>query len=157
MMTLKDEVALGVRILGTGTANTIGERFAFVLGLVLSEIQRARDKFPESACRHMAMCEEAGEVAQALMYEPWVSVVAECVQVAAASLRLAVEGDTTLEPFRLRNVHGGDYRLNMESGAVMPGTVPVVPQTIRGVDAETLEREFRQIREDVPLPMVRRH
>lgn len=79
---------------------------------VREEIKRSRVKFPAPDANHAALIEEVGEVAKALMYEPWDNVVKECVQVATMALRLAVEGDATMREFRTLKVHAG-------SGATM--------------------------------------
>ncbi len=47
-----------------------------------------------------ALTEEVGEVAKALLEEPWQNVVDEAVQVATMALRLAVEGDPTMTEVR---------------------------------------------------------
>ncbi len=68
---------------------------------VVAELGRARAKFPSPDGLMCALTEETGEVAKALLDEPWENVRAECVQVAAMALRVALEGDPTLFGVRL--------------------------------------------------------
>lgn len=49
-----------------------------------------------------ALTEEVGELAKALLSEPWERVVAEAVQVAAMAIRVAEEGDSTFAEYRAR-------------------------------------------------------
>jgi hypothetical protein len=71
---------------------------------VLCEVAAARVLFPEPGASMTALTEEVGELAKALLDEPWNRVVAEAIQVAAMALRVAVEGDPTLtEERRARN------------------------------------------------------
>lgn len=83
-----------------GSADLFPTRF---WDLVKAELIRGKLKFPDNAGNHTAMIEEVGEVAKALMYEPWAHVVAECVQVAAMVLRVAWEGDRLMLEFRAGN------------------------------------------------------
>lgn len=78
------------------------------LDLVIEEVNRARIKFPDSAATNAALVEEVGELSKALMYEPYCNVYAEAVQVACMALRIAVEGDSTMDEFRIKKVHGGN-------------------------------------------------
>ena len=84
------------------------------------ELLNARSKFPDSDATNAALVEEVGELSTALMYEPFDNVVAEAVQVAAMAIRLATEGDSTMEDFRWRKVHicGNRY---MNDRHLMPG------------------------------------
>lgn len=72
---------------------------------VYAEIKRARIKYPGPDAANAAMVEEVGEVSKALMYEPWGNVVAECIQVAATAMRIAIDGDPTMDAFRWEHVH----------------------------------------------------
>jgi hypothetical protein len=80
---------------------------------VEAELKRARKLFPGNNATCAAMIEEVGEVAKALMYEPWDCLIAEAVQVAAMAQRLATEGDATMYAFREIHVHhhGDRYAL----------------------------------------------
>ncbi len=62
------------------------------LAEVEAEIYRARAKFPGNEHMYVALAEEVGEVANALL-EGSEGLRAECVQVAAMAMRLAEEGD----------------------------------------------------------------
>jgi predicted DNA-binding transcriptional regulator AlpA len=71
--------------------------------LVMAEVSRARQKHPSEGNPLMAaLTEEVGEVAKALLDEPWLRVVEEAVQVASTAMRLAVEGDSTVAEYRRR-------------------------------------------------------
>lgn len=74
--------------------------------LFLSEIRaenlRARKKFPSSDGVVAALTEETGELAKAVMEEPWENVRMEAVQVASTAMRVALEGDFTLNIIRER-------------------------------------------------------
>lgn len=75
---------------------------------VALEVERARELFPNSDGVMCALTEEVGEVAKAHMDEPWSNVYAECVQVAAMAMRVAMEGDPTLLSIRkARGAIGG--------------------------------------------------
>lgn len=80
----------------TDTADTT-TRF---LDEVRAELERARDKFPDASCSLAALTEEVGELAKAMLQEPLDRVRAEAVQVAVMALRVAVEGDSTLDGYR---------------------------------------------------------
>lgn len=77
---------------------------------VRDEVVKAREKFPDSNKMLAAMTEEVGEVAQALlkltedgklsrseMNERLHNVYKEAVQVATTAMRLAVEGDPSMD------------------------------------------------------------
>lgn len=67
---------------------------------VRTELFRARRKFPKPDGCMLALAEEVGELAKALSDEPAENVYAEAVQVAAMALRVAIEGDPTLDEYR---------------------------------------------------------
>ncbi len=71
-----------------------------VVGLISEELGRARRKFPSSYACMCALTEEVGELAKALMDEPWEFVVREAVQVACMAIRVATERDPSLQPIR---------------------------------------------------------
>ncbi len=87
--------------------------------LVLAEAQRARGLFPPPNAMMPALVEEVGEIAKALMYEPWNAVINECVQTASMALRLATEGDSTMIEFRNVHVHDNGRRYG-RSEHIMP-------------------------------------
>jgi len=64
------------------------------------ELARARAKFPDPYGMLAAMTEEVGEVAKAMLEEEPERVRAEAIQVAVTAIRIAVEGDRSLNPFR---------------------------------------------------------
>lgn len=65
---------------------------------VNAEIYRARSLHP--SCSLAAIMEEAGEVARALQDEDLGAIRRECVQLACTALRVALEGDPTMDPYR---------------------------------------------------------
>lgn len=67
---------------------------------VYREVQRARKKFPAPNLNFAALGEEFGEVSRALMSESSERVYAECVQVAAMAMRVALEGDISFDTYR---------------------------------------------------------
>lgn len=77
-----------------------GAAEAAFLAAVSEELSRARAKFPEVPVTLAALLEEAGELAHAIIEKPRAEVYGEAVQVAVMALRLAVEGDDSLEGFR---------------------------------------------------------
>lgn len=69
---------------------------------VWHEILRARASFPSPELSAVALMEEVGELAKALLDESKDRVYAEAVQVACMAFRVAVEGDPATKPHRLR-------------------------------------------------------
>lgn len=67
---------------------------------VLEEFVRAGQKFPDPYGTVLALTEEVGELAKALADEPAKNVWAEAVQVAAMAMRIAVEGDPSINVIR---------------------------------------------------------
>lgn len=71
---------------------------------VRKEAQRARVKFPSDGNpTTLALFEEAGEVAKAVLQEEPEAVYKEAVQLAAMALRLALEGDGTITAYRTKH------------------------------------------------------
>jgi NTP pyrophosphatase (non-canonical NTP hydrolase) len=64
------------------------------------ELQRARTKFPGTAITMIALTEEVGELAKALMDESPERIVEEAIQVAVMAQRVATEGDRSVDQFR---------------------------------------------------------
>lgn len=69
---------------------------------VAEEIKKARSKFPHNDVQMIALVEEVGELAKALMDESDENVWKEAVQVATMALRVAVEGDDSVINLRKR-------------------------------------------------------
>ena len=67
---------------------------------IYDEVVSARAKFPSRAGLLCALTEEVGEVAKALMDEPYENVYNEAKQVAAMAIRLMEECDPTLHGVR---------------------------------------------------------
>jgi NTP pyrophosphatase (non-canonical NTP hydrolase) len=70
------------------------------LASVIEELHRARRKFPDSTHSLAALMEEVGELSKAMLDEPLRNVRAEAVQVAVMALRVAVDGDRSLDSHR---------------------------------------------------------
>lgn len=77
---------------------------------IYDEIQRARKLFPESDGLLAALTEEVGELAKALLDEPWERVWKEAVQVAVMAARIATEGDPTLNAVREKRAATGQNK-----------------------------------------------
>jgi hypothetical protein len=75
---------------------------------VQEELIRGRAKFPNPQGSMTALTEEVGELAKALLDEPWERVVEEAVQVAVMAIRVATEGDPTLISYRRQNPTTGE-------------------------------------------------
>lgn len=72
------------------------------LAEVRAEIARARAKFPGNSLQMVALTEEVGELAKALLDEPDENVRREAVQVAAMAARVALDGDASVVAHRAR-------------------------------------------------------
>ena len=90
---------------------------------ISDELYVARIKFPQPDGLLAALMEEVGELAKAIMDEPATNVRAEAIQVAAVAIRLAEEGDPTLDNLR---THRGLARLSEET----PRTTPDPDQNV---------------------------
>lgn len=64
------------------------------------ELQRARKKFPGTAVTMIALTEEVGELAKALLDESAERITEEAIQVAVMAQRVATEGDRSVDQFR---------------------------------------------------------
>ena len=73
------------------------------LRCVLEEVHRAREKDPSCNGLMCALTEGVGEGAKAIIDDPWDTVFQDCVQVATLALRVAIEGDPTLNVVRRFN------------------------------------------------------
>jgi len=69
---------------------------------VFDEIERARRKFPTNDLLAVALTEEVGELAKALLDESPDRIYAEAVQVACVACRIATEGDCTIQAWRAK-------------------------------------------------------
>lgn len=66
------------------------------LDALTREVHRARAKFPGNRHLHVALSEEVGELAQALLQgKPQAEVVKEALQVACVAIRIIEEGDAS--------------------------------------------------------------
>jgi hypothetical protein len=71
-----------------------------LLDEIKAELARARAKFPSNGVTMLALMEEVGELAKATFEEPRENVRAEAVQVAVMAMRVALDGDSTLNDWR---------------------------------------------------------
>lgn len=65
-----------------------------------AEVVRAAKKFPGRDHHMMALMEEVGELAKALMDESPAAVRTEAIQVAAMAMRVAIDGDPSVDALR---------------------------------------------------------
>lgn len=72
------------------------------LDAVLEELSRARAKFPGDNLNTIAMMEEAGEVAKAVLEESPERVRRECIQLAVMAARITLDGDSSTDTYRRR-------------------------------------------------------
>ena len=67
------------------------------------ELRRARAKFPaDDNLTTIAMFEEAGEVAKAVLSEDPAAVRKECVQLAVMAMRIVLDGDPSTTAYRAK-------------------------------------------------------
>ena len=64
-----------------------------LINAVAEEVHCSRAQFPGNRHMYVALGEEVGEVARALLENDREKLVKECIQVAASAIRIAAEGD----------------------------------------------------------------
>lgn len=67
---------------------------------VAAELERARAKFPGDRIMTIALAEEFGELAKAMLDESGANVWKEAVQTAAMAARVAIDGDSSVDEWR---------------------------------------------------------
>src|SRR5690606_29234745 len=67
---------------------------------ILAELRRARRKYPDNNVMTLALVEEVGELAKALIDESRERVREEAIQVAVMAMRVVLDGDRTLDAWR---------------------------------------------------------
>lgn len=87
------------RITAPPARGPIGE----VLQDVYTEITRGVESYPDASGLMVALMEEVGELARAMMTQSRDSVRSEAAQVAALAVRVAIDGDPTLAEIRAKN------------------------------------------------------
>ena len=75
----------------------------FFLADVKAEVLRAHAKFPANKLASIALQEEVGELAKAVLDESPLRVREEAVQVACMAFRVGVEGDRSTDEHRARH------------------------------------------------------
>lgn len=70
------------------------------LGKVLREYENALDLFPSHSLNTIALMEEVGEPARALLDETKERIVEEAIQVAALAMKIALHGDDSVDRVR---------------------------------------------------------
>lgn len=68
---------------------------------ITNEVVSARSKFVSTDGLMTALTEEVGELAKAILDEPWANVYTEAKQVAAMAIRMMEECDPTLHIVRI--------------------------------------------------------
>ncbi len=81
----------------------VPESITAFLQEVRDELLRARTKFPGDRVMTIALTEEVGELAKALLQEPRENVRREAVQVAVMAARIVLDGDSSVTDWRLDN------------------------------------------------------
>lgn len=85
----------------TGAIRKAGEHIERELAdEILSELARARARFPGKNVTFAALVEEVGELATATFEESRASVRKEAVQVAVMAMRMVLDGDHTFDDWR---------------------------------------------------------
>lgn len=82
------------------TEDRFSEELDKFLSEVKAEVVRARDKFPGRRIMGLALAEEFGELMKAMLDEHPANVRKEAVQTAAMCIRVAVEGDESIDEWR---------------------------------------------------------
>jgi hypothetical protein len=72
----------------------------FFLSEVKAELSRARAKFPGRRIMMLALAEEFGELAKALLDDSPASIRREAVQTAVMAARVAIDGDESVDVWR---------------------------------------------------------
>lgn len=103
------------------------DRDADVLHRIIREVLSARAKFPDSTASMTALTEEVGELAKAMLEEPWQRVVAEAVQVAAMAIRVATEGDSALTETRRARIGARFKKGDLKGDGADAGLGPRCP------------------------------
>lgn len=98
---------------------------------ILSELARARAKFPGDNVTTLAMVEEAGELAKAAFEEPRKNVRKEAVQTAVMAMRVVLDGDATLRLWR-----AGQGLDPMIEGERLTGAEQIAVERQRQIEAE---------------------
>lgn len=73
-----------------------------LLQSIRQEAMQGIESYPDASGLMVALMEEVGELARAMMSETRDRVKDEAVQVAALAIRIAIEGDPTLDAIRAR-------------------------------------------------------
>lgn len=94
-----------------GPAGRLADASSPFLVAVAAEVVRARAKFPGANATMVALMEEVGELAKAMLDETPERIYAEAVQVACMAMRAAEEGDATLTDYRIQRAAALDARM----------------------------------------------
>lgn len=90
-------------------AQDVAEAFdiSYFITKMLTAYKEAKAKYPHTELKTTALCSEAGEVATAVLREPWHNVLTESAQLAALAMRLSIAGDSSAKEYRAR--YGLDF------------------------------------------------
>lgn len=102
---VRAQVVKELRALAAAPAPAPGEwqehdPVAKFLKAVETELRRARAKFPGDRIMTIALAEEFGELAKAMLDEPQAAVWKEAVQTAVMAARVAIDGDSSVDDWR---------------------------------------------------------
>jgi hypothetical protein len=70
------------------------------MSAVEAELRRARELFPGDRIMTIALAEEFGELAKAMLDESGANVWKEAVQTAVMAARVAIDGDSSVDDWR---------------------------------------------------------
>jgi hypothetical protein len=84
------------RIAGSGERDATST----FLANVEAELRRARAKFPGDRIMTIALAEEFGELAKAVLDEPSAQVYKEAIQTAVMAARVVIDGDSSVNEWR---------------------------------------------------------
>lgn len=112
-----------------------------MLGEIATELARAQSKFPSSNLAMIALTEQVGELAKALLDEPVANVRKEAIQVACMALRVAIEGDPSVNSHRFAkglDLLGSSMALPTASASISMQVAPAQRFQRLGADGQPL-------------------
>lgn len=123
------------------------------LGDVAEGLRRARSLFPGDKVMTIALLEEAGELAKALLNEGPAAVWREAVQVAVMAARVAIDGDGSIDGWR--TLQGlPDHRLGKwhSEAEEAQRTLPYIAATRKALSAQATALPVRPSNDGLTYP-----